>query len=405
MGTATSTDGDRSGGSADAESVAGAAGESTAGSPLAGRRPWVRAAVWSAALAVVLVVTALASATVGPVSLDLPTVAKAAVNAVGVPTSVGVSVGGLSAFGLTIPVPNVRAEYTYLFDLPVDRTGEVIVRRIRLPRIALAAVVGFALAAAGTVMQGFFRNPMADPSIIGVSSGAAVGAVATMALSITGPFGLQLSAFCGAVLTAFAVYLIATEGGRTPVATLLLAGVAVQTFLGAVTSYLLLHAGQDLERAIYWLMGNLDNAAWDEVAVTAPVAVGGFIVLLAYARDLNVLLLGEEEAHTLGIEVERTKRILLAVSSVVTAAAVAVAGVIGFVGLVVPHMLRLVVGPDHRVLLPASAIGGAAFLVATDTVARVGAFAGGPLPVGIVTAALGAPFFLYLLRTREVHSL
>jgi len=368
-------------------------------------RPAARALVWSAALTAVLVAVVLVSATIGPVSLTLPTVAKAALNAVGVPTSVGVSLGGLSAFGLTLPMPTVTAEYTYLFDFPVDRTGEVIVRRIRLPRIVLGAVVGFALASAGTVMQGFFRNPMADPSIIGVSSGAAVGAVATIALSISGPFGLQLSAFLGAILTAFAVYLIATENGHTPVATLLLAGVAVQTFLGAVTSYLLLHAGEDLEQAIYWMMGNLENAAWDEVAVTVPVAVAGFLVLLAYARDLNVLLLGEEDAHTLGIEVERTKRVLLAVSSVVTAAAVAVAGVIGFVGLVVPHMMRLVVGPDHRVLLPVSAIAGAAFLVATDTVARAGTFPGGTLPVGIVTAALGAPFFLYLLRTREVHSL
>jgi iron complex transport system permease protein len=182
----------------------------------------------------------------------------------------------------------------------------------------------------------------------------------------------------------------------------LLAGVAVQTFLGAAVSYLLLQAGESLEQAIYWLMGQLHNAAWGEVAVTAPVAVACFLVLLAYARDLNVLLLGEEDAHTLGIEVERTKRVLLAVSSVATAAAVAVAGVIGFVGLVVPHMMRLIVGPDHRVLLPTSAVAGGAFLVATDTLARSGP---AELPVGIVTAALGAPFFLYLLRTREVHSL
>jgi len=394
--TATGTD-DRSGEAAESDSAG-----STLAALTAGRRPWVRAALWSAALTVVLVVTGLVCATIGPVSLDLPTVARATVNAVGIPTSVGVSLGGLDAFGRTVPMPSVRAAYTYPFDLSVDRTGSVIVRRIRLPRVALAAVVGFALASAGTVMQGFFRNPMADPSIIGVSSGAAVGAVATIALSISGSFGIQLSAFLGAVATAFVVYLVATEAGRTPVTTLLLAGVAVQTFLGAVTSFLLLHAGQDLERAIYWLMGNLDNAAWDEVAVTVPVAVGGFLVLLAYARDLNVLLLGEEDAHTLGVDVERTKRVLLAVSSVVTAAAVAVAGVIGFVGLVVPHVVRLLVGPDHRVLLPTSAVAGAIFLVATDTLARSAA---ATLPVGVVTAAVGAPFFLFLLRKREVHEL
>jgi iron complex transport system permease protein len=149
-------------------------------------------------------------------------------------------------------------------------------------------------------------------------------------------------------------------------------------------------------------MGNLHNSEWGQVEVTVPLALLAFGVLVAYARDLNVLLLGEEDAGALGIEVERTKRVLLGVSSIITAAAVAVAGVIGFVGLVVPHMMRLVVGPDHRVLLPTSALAGAVFLVATDTVARAGP---ATLPVGIVTAALGAPFFLYLLRRREVHAL
>ncbi|QLH80268.1 vitamin B12 ABC transporter permease BtuC [Halosimplex pelagicum] len=362
-----------------------------------------RAAGWSTGLTGLLVAVALVSATVGPVSVPLPTVARAALNAVGVPTGVSVGSGTVALFGATATVPIPDLSYTYLFSFPVDGTSETIVRRIRLPRIALAATVGFALAAAGTVMQGFFRNPMADPSIIGVSSGAAVGAVATIALSFSGPYALQTAAFVGAVVSAFAVYLIATEGGRTPTATLLLAGVAIQTLLGAVVSYLLLRAGESLEQALYWLMGGLlRNAVWTDVALTVPVAALCFAVLLAYGRDLNVLLLGEADAHTLGIEVERTKRILLAVSSVVTAAAVAVAGSIGFVGLVVPHVMRLLVGPDHRILLPTSAVAGGAFLVATDTVARSG---GVEVPVGIVTAALGAPFFLYLLRTREVHSL
>jgi iron complex transport system permease protein len=353
-------------------------------------------------MAALLCVVALVSAAIGPVRVPLPTVARAALNAVAVPTGAAFVVDSLSAFGASIPVPAVDLSYTYLFSLSVDSTHETIVRRIRLPRIVLGATVGFALATAGTVMQGFFRNPMADPSIIGVSSGAAVGAVATIALSISAPGGLQTAAFVGALLAAFAVYLIATEGGQTPVATLLLAGVAIQTFLGAVVSYLLLQAGESLDQALYWLMGRLHNATWGEVAATLPVAVVCFLALLAYARDMNVLLLGEDDAHTLGIEVERTKRLLLAVSSVVTAAAVAVAGVIGFVGLIVPHMMRLLVGPDHRILLPTSALAGGAFLVATDTLARSGP---AELPVGIVTAALGAPFFLYLLRTREVHSL
>ena len=253
-------------------------------------------------------------------------------------------------------------------------------------------------------MQGFFRNPMADPSIIGVSSGAAVGAVATIVLPFTFPFGLELqgAAFLAAVLTAFAVYLIATRGGQTPTATLLLAGVAVQTFLGAIISLLLLHSGQSIRRVVYWLMGHLGGTTWGEVRVIAVVLPPLFLALLFYARDLNVLLLGEEEAHGLGVEVERTKRVLLAVSSIVTAAAVAVTGVIGFVGLIVPHGMRLLVGPDHRILLPTSALAGASFLVATDTLARSGP---AEVPVGIVTAALGAPFFLYLLRSQEVTEL
>ncbi len=331
-----------------------------------------RTAAWSGALAAALVGVVLASAGIGWAPIGYGAV-------------VGATVDALPLVSVAVPDP-VR----------------IIVVRVRLPRIAMGAVVGFALATAGVVMQGFFRNPMADPSIVGVSSGAAVGAVATIALGISVPFGLEGAAVVGAVVTAFAVYAIATEGGRTPVATLLLAGVAVQTFLGAVISYLLLESGDGLARAMFWLMGHLHRSRWDEVVVALPVTLLCFAVLLVFARDLNVLLLGEEEAATLGVEVEWTKRLLLAFASIVTAAAVAVAGVIGFVGLVVPHVMRLLVGPDHRILLPTSALAGAAFLVAADTVARTGP---GELPVGIVTAALGAPFFLYLLRRREVHAL
>nr|WP_255198876.1 vitamin B12 ABC transporter permease BtuC [Halorarius litoreus] len=340
------------------------------------------------------------SAGVGPVAIDPLVIAKVLLNALRVPT--GVQLYGAS--GSLLQLPAVAIQWTPVFAFPVEQVHATIVMTVRLPRIALGAVVGFALAAAGTVMQGFFRNPMADPSIIGVSSGAAVGAVLAIVAPVAIPLGLGLrgAAFVGALLTAFAVYLIATEGGRTPVATLLLAGVAIQTFLGAVVSFLLLHSGDSMRTVVYWLMGHLDGATWGEVGLTAllvPLLVG---TLYLYAEDLNVLLVGEEDARSLGIEVEHTKRVLLAVSSIVTAAAVAVSGVIGFVGLVVPHTLRLVVGPDHRVLLPASAFAGASFLVLADTIARSGV---AELPVGIVTAAVGAPFFLYLLRKREVHQL
>jgi iron complex transport system permease protein len=331
-----------------------------------------RTVAWSVGLTGVLVGVVLVSATVGPVHIGVRTVAE-------------ISLSLLPGF-----------------ESGAEPTAQTIVRRVRLPRIALAAVVGFALGTAGTVMQGFFRNPMADPSLVGVSSGAAVGAVAVIVAGVSVPLGVPLAAFAGALCAAFAVYLVATEGGRTPVATLLLAGVAVQTLLGAVVSFMLVQSGRSLRDAVYWLMGHLHTSTWGETRVVAAVAVPGFLVIMLFARDLNALLLGEEDAHGVGVEVETTKRVLLAVASVVTAAAVAVTGVIGFVGLVVPHVMRLLVGPDHRILLPTSALGGASFLVATDTLARAGA---AELPVGIVTAALGAPFFLYLLRTREVHRL
>ena len=373
-------------------------------------RTRARTASWSAGLAAALLVVVVVSAAIGPVSLDYVVVAKVLLNAIAVPVGVGLAEQTYTLAGTAVSVPTPSLTFAPVFDFAVPDTATVIVTKLRLPRIALGAVVGFGLASAGAVMQGFFRNPMADPSIIGVSSGAAVGAVATIAFpSVTAlllpfaiPLSLPLAAFLGAMLAAFGVYLLATEDGRTPVATLLLAGVAIQTLLGSVVSFLLLHSGKSLRRAVYWLMGHLHLASWDDVALALPVVLLGFAILSAYARDLNVLLLGEEDAHTLGVEVERTKRLLLAVASVVTGATVAVSGVIGFVGLVVPHVMRLLVGPDHRILLPTSALAGATFLVATDTVARSGP---AELPVGIVTAFLGAPFFLYLLRTREVRAL
>lgn len=355
---------------------------------------------WSAGLTGLLFLVVLTSAMLGPVRIDPLTVALATLNVVPVPSEPSIEIGTLPLLGLPYPAPSI--EYSPLFSFDVKPTHQRIVELVRLPRIVLAATVGVALASAGTVMQGFFRNSLADPSIIGVSSGAAVGAVAAITFPSLVPVAdLQLSAFAGALCTAFLVYGIATEGGRTPVATLLLAGVAIQAFLGAVISYMLVHSGEDLKEAVLWLMGHLHNSRWSEVAFALPITVCGVVLLCAYARELNVLLLGEEDAYHLGIDVERTKLLLLAVSSVVTAAGVAVAGVIGFVGLVVPHIMRLLVGPDHRILLPTSALAGAVFLVATDTLARIGP---AEVPVGIVTAALGAPFFLFLLVRQEVQA-
>ena len=362
----------------------------------------IRTAVWSTGLGAVLVAVIIGSAALGSVRIEPLTVAMAILNAVAVPSGLEAGTATVPVLGWTVPTPEL--EYASVFSFEVARTHQYIVTQMRLPRIVLAATVGLSLAAAGTVMQGFFRNPLADPSIIGVSTGAAAGAVAAIAFPAIVPFeSLHLAAFAGALTTAFFVYAIATEGGRTPVATLLLAGVAVQAFLGAVISYMLIHSGDGLREAIVWLMGSLRDHGWGDVAFALPVTLLGVLVLGAYVRELNVLLLGEEDAHHLGVDVERTKLLLLALASVVTAAGVAITGVIGFVGLVVPHIMRLLVGPDHRILFPTSALAGASFLVVTDTIAR---WPAGPteVPVGIVTAALGAPFFLFLLTRQEVHS-
>jgi iron complex transport system permease protein len=356
-----------------------------------------RATAYSLGLIALLGVVTTVATAVGPVGVTPATVLKVLANGIAVPTGITVARTG----GAVLQLPALTVEWAPVFAFPVEQTHAAIVMTVRLPRIALGATVGFALAAAGVVMQGFFRNPMADPSIIGVSSGAAVGAVGALVVGV--PFlGLRTAAFVGALVTAGVVYAIATEGGRTPVATLLLAGVAIQTLLGAVTSYLLLRSGESMRRVVYWLMGHLDASTLDEAVVTGALGLALVGVMYLYAEDLNAMLLGETDAQAVGIEVERTKRILLAAASIVTGAAVAVAGVIGFVGLIVPHAVRLLVGPDHRVLLPTSALAGASFLVAADTVARAGTV---ELPVGIVTAALGAPFFLYLLRRREVSEL
>ena len=366
-------------------------------------RAYARASAWTAGTFGVLVAVVLVSATIGSVTIPVQTVTFAVLDAFALPTSLSVSISGQPLpFVGTIPLPTLGVGYTSPLDFQVPGTTQYIVGSLRMPRIVLGATVGAGLAVAGTVMQGFFRNPMADPSIIGVSSGAAVGAVTVLSFPAFLPFGVQVAAFLGALVAAFAVYALATENGRTPVATLLLAGVAIQTFLGAITSFVVVHSGDSIEQAMYWLMGRLNGARWHDVELALPTIVVGSVVLLAYARDMNVLLAGEEDAHTLGVDVERTKRILLAVSSIVTAAAVSVAGLIGFVGLVVPHAMRLLVGPDHRVLLPTSAMAGGAFLVAADTLARSQP---AQLPVGIVTAFVGAPFFLYLLRDREVRAL
>jgi iron complex transport system permease protein len=279
---------------------------------------------------------------------------------------------------------------------------EIIIFQIRLPRIFLGLLVGLSLATAGTTMQGLFKNPMADPYIIGIASGAAVGA--TLSIMVLPPFlsvyTRPLMAFLGALCTIFLVYNIAKVGGRLPVDTLLLTGIAVSLFLGAVLSFMMSVAGESLHNIFFWLMGGLWLADWTQVKITVLPVLVCFGVMYLFAKDLNAMLLGEESAQTLGINVETVKRILLVLSAFITAAAVAFTGTIGFVGLIIPHITRILVGPDHRILMPASALMGGIFLVWTDALARLL----GELPVGVLTAFFGAPFFIYLLKKRKSGS-
>ncbi|MBT8508469.1 iron ABC transporter [Methanomicrobiaceae archaeon CYW5] len=276
-----------------------------------------------------------------------------------------------------------------------DETAGLIVYSVRLPRVLAAFLVGAGLAAAGTAMQGLFRNSMADPYIIGTSSGAALGAA--VAIVFLGGLFLPVFAFVGATAATFLVYALATRNGRAPVETLLLTGVALSMFFSAILSFLMYSAGKSLHQIIYWMMGGFWTVGWGDISLAVVIVAGG-IILIAYAKDLNILSLGEEDAVHLGVNVESFKRILLFVSSFITGIAVAIAGSIGFIGLITPHVMRLIVGPDHRILFPTAMVAGGIFLLWADTVTRTFM---GDMPVGVITAFVGAPFFIFLLRGRS----
>lgn len=265
---------------------------------------------------------------------------------------------------------------------------------IRLPRVIAATVIGCALAVAGTTMQGLFRNPMADPYIIGTSSGGALGA--TLAIVLFAGTGRSVLAFIGAMAATFTVYFIARKGGKIPVETLLLSGVALATLLSALLSFLMYTAGRSLHQIMFWLMGGFWNISWDDVIIVLPILAGCLVIYL-FSRDVNILSLGEEDAVHLGVNVEQLKRILLALSAFLAGIAVSVAGSIGFIGLITPHVMRMIVGPDHRILFPAAALAGGILLLWADTLTRTFT---NDMPVGIITACFGAPFFIYLLRSR-----
>jgi len=271
---------------------------------------------------------------------------------------------------------------------------------IRMPRTLVGVLVGAALGVAGAVMQGVFSNPLADPGIVGVSSGAATGAVVSIALGVSAQsmFYMPMFAFVGAICAVSITVFLAMRHGKIPVMTLLLSGVAVSMLLGALTSGILTFMNeQKLQQYLFWMVGGLDYRRWEHVYLAlGPIVLGIFIMLLL-ARHLNVLVLGETEAKAVGMAVVPFRLFLLFVAAMTTATAVCVSGNIGFVGLVVPHMMRMLIGPDHRVLLPASALAGAIFLVLCDTLGRL-VIPPAEVRVGIMTALLGTPYFLYLLR-------
>ncbi len=324
-----------------------------------------------------------------------------------------IALASLSLGPVNIPVDRVASIVLSFLDLDFtafSRTEQLIIEQIRLPRILVGGLVGMALAVAGATMQGLFRNPMADPGIIGVSAGGAVGAVTAIATGMASLFFLALPifAFLGAIAASFLVYGIAAVGGRFSMATLLLAGVAVNAFLGAVVSAIVILSlhNEAIREILFWFAGGLDSRSWEHVRISAPLILGGAAVMLIMARDLNLLTLGDDEARSMGVRVGTTRLSLLAAAALVTGSAVAVSGIITFVGLVTPHILRLVLGPDHRVLIPMSALGGAVFVILTDTVART-VIQPAEFQVGVLTAFVGAPFFIFLLirNKRQVYSL
>ncbi len=278
------------------------------------------------------------------------------------------------------------------------RAHETIVMELRLPRVLTALIVGLGLSVAGVTFQGLLRNPLADPYVLGTASGAALGAAIGVLLPIQivwlGLGLVNVFAFVGALAAIAIVYRIAGGGGRSTMTSILLTGYAVGSMLAAGLSLAMYLSGSQLRQIFFYLLGSLSGSDWQSLAIGLPVIVIGTILIMARARSLNGLLLGDDTALHLGVDVRRERAILLGLASLVTAAAVALAGLIGFVGLVVPHVIRLLVGPNARVVLPLSAIFGAAFLIWADLGARVA----GELPVGIITAVIGAPIFVLLLR-------
>jgi len=279
-----------------------------------------------------------------------------------------------------------------------------IVQNINGPRVVMGCIVGAGLGISGAVMQAIFRNPMASPYILGLSSGASFGAALAILFAIPFiPFQLAapILAFIFCLATMFLVYSISRVGGRVPTETLLLSGIAVGSLFSALVSLLTYISDDKMKDIVFWSMGSLSQSGWDDIFIALPLILAGSLLMISRSRELNAMMLGDAHAKDLGVEVKKVRLEILFSASLVTAASVAFVGVIGFVGLVIPHILRIVMGPDNRALLPMSMIGGAAFVVACDYLSRVMFPSLGVIPIGILTSLIGAPYFIYLLRRRK----
>ena len=290
-------------------------------------------------------------------------------------------------------------------DISATKAQQIIIWDIRVPRVLLAAIVGAALAISGAAIQALVKNSIADPYILGVSSGASVGATSVIllgAFSVFGAYALSIAAFLGAVIAVTVVLLLARVGGRTSVMRLLLAGIAVSMILSAMTNFMLMMSKEQggIQAVMHWMLGSLAGAEWSNILIPSVVLIVVFLLLMINYRQLNALLLGEETATTMGVSVERFRVFIILIVSLLIGVVVAVSGSIGFVGLIVPHIVRMLVGSNYKVVLPFSAVVGAIFIIWADLGARV-AIAPEEMPIGIITALCGGPFFIWMLRRQR----
>lgn len=283
----------------------------------------------------------------------------------------------------------------------IKDTSILIVLKIRLPRILLAGLIGMGLSIVGVTFQSLFKNPMADPYVLGVSSGSALGATIAIVMgfeySLLGLGAISMMAFAGAVISTSIVYNIARIGNKVSSSTLLLSGISMSFLLSSIISLIMTFNRNEVEKIVFWTMGSVSTANINQVIFLSPVIFIGIIIISIFSRDLNIMLTGEDTAKSLGVEVETTKKLLLITSSIIVAACVSVSGIIGFVGLIVPHIIRLIIGSDNRVLMPFSAIGGAIFMIICETLSRT-LLPPSEIPIGVITSILGAPYFIYLLN-------